>query len=222
MTAIIPGDIDDVQGALDLNYKLCSNAIHILDLIEEHSTTVYEKLYDMYNYELHRHNYHKHDSDEGHSYSDGFITKNNDGKAYLYTCRGHRTLVDLLLMEFKEAKDWDNNGLLFFYDFTFSYDDDELPPGIRKIMDNPCMPGYPKSHYINSDTIVPKFSSETLLWDNEYNVIPTGLDDNNNPTFVDRNNTVQIITWRDYLVTLPQQFYDQRKLLLDSEFQNIK
>ena len=218
MNPIISSDIDKLPKIIETTTRLMSQAQTLLDNIKSNLDLILDNTLEMYNHELHRHNFHKHHGEKGHSYGFGVTTKGNAGKSYLYGCRGYRPLVELLINEMRSAIDEDNNGLRFFHDFCFSYDDDDLPLALVKIMNSFCMPGMPKHFSIGKDgTWDTKYSSEPLYWDNEYDVIHVGYDLENSsypPKFTDRNHTVVVYTWQQYLNTLPRQMFDQYAKLL--------
>lgn len=233
----ITGDPDRLIDPILFNSRLCSSAYEILKKIEESLTHIVADNLEMYNYEFHKHNYHKHDVEKGHSYYDGCITLGNGGKSYLFNNRFYLTLVELLMTEYRDATDHDENGMVFYYDFCFPYDDPDIPVGLRKAMDSFIMPGFSKRHYLrlDIDNDVEKedyisndsnniYETEApIIWEDEYDIIHIGFeDDGYTPKFIARNKTVQKITWKDYLRSLPQEFFDQRAPLLKAEFRNIR
>jgi hypothetical protein len=218
----ITGDPDRLLEPVLFSLRMWTNALAMAKQIEESLTNIVADNLEMYNYELHKHNYHRHDTEKGHSYYDGCITSGNAGKCYLFNNRSHLTLIELLMAEYKDGTDHDENGMVFYYDFCFSYDDPDIPIGLQKAMSSFVMPGFSKRHYLRLDVDVEE-EDEAIIWEDEYDIVHIGFeDDGYTPKFVARDKTVQKITWKEYLQSLPQEFFDQRAPLLKAEFRDIR
>lgn len=217
----ITGDPDKLEIPISFSARMWNQALTIGKRIEESLTNIVADNLEMYNYGLHRHNYHQHNSEKGHSYYDGCITSGNAGKTYLYNTRSYMTLIELLITEYQEAGDWDGNGMIFYHDFCFSYDDPDVPIGLKNMMASFTMPGFSKPHYSAIDGISEE--DDSMIWEDEYNIIHIGFEDDGcTPKFIDRNKQVQVISWIDYLRSLPQEFFDQRAPLLKAEYRNVR
>ncbi len=213
----IPNYADgDLASAVSTHQQVDTMWLQVLLEWEKHLLICREYAEYHYNQIFHQHNFHKHDSDRGHSAKDGISTSGNCGTFYLFRSLGYCPLVQVLNREMRSNIDEDFNGKCYWHDFCFDYEDKTLPRNVKEQMCGFSMPGYPKRFIYSKDNDwLANKSTKTLHYDNEFDIIqgrfkkyPTKYRDviDALPIFYRRRSTVKVITWKSYLQSLPGKF----------------